>query len=181
MKATELSDLCPDGCPIYKDGICPGGMACYGGAPVEPPCVCFDDDTDVEEWISDYWDGVERYEAMEDKKIAKEKARIEKNKIKAARRRESRLEVWHETAEIKRLRKEIAANNVIVSFAESMTFAFNATNEMFKYPERKSVNRASVNKKNEQLKTRIQELEKIKKAKLAALRKRRNNRPLEGK
>lgn len=43
-------DLSCEECPIYKAEICNGGWKCYGGAPIEPPCCSFTDDTDMDEW-----------------------------------------------------------------------------------------------------------------------------------
>ena len=45
-----------DNCPLPKSEICPGRFACYGGEPVEPPCCNFDDDTDLDKWVSDYYE-----------------------------------------------------------------------------------------------------------------------------
>lgn len=43
-------------CPLSIDGWCNcnGGMKCYGGMPIEPPCCSFDND-DILQEISNKW------------------------------------------------------------------------------------------------------------------------------
>ncbi len=172
MKYSELTD-CPNGCPVYEKGICPGGYACYGGDPIEPPCTSFDDDTNLEEWISQYNDRQRRFDEAEDKRIKAEKERQDRNAIAQKRRRESAWEVRYETREIKALQKRISGNNAAMRMAESLAFAINITNEMFRYEERVSTKNDAVLRENDRIRDRISELEKIKKDKLAALNKRR--------
>lgn len=172
MKYSELTD-CPNGCPVYEEGICPGGYACYGGDPIEPPCTSFDDDTDLDEWISRYYDRQRRFDEAEDKRIKAEKAKQERNALAQKHRAEAARETRFETREIKSLRKRIAGNEAAARLARSLAFAFNTTNEMFRYEERVSPKNNALAEENEKLRARISEIEKIKKDKLAALRKRR--------
>ena len=40
-----------------SEGICSGGMSSSpSGIPIEPPCLSFSPDTDLDKWISDYYD-----------------------------------------------------------------------------------------------------------------------------
>ena len=52
MKLSEIDDCSI--CPLPGEGLCPGGMACYGGEPIEPPCTSWDGDEDVEDILSQY-------------------------------------------------------------------------------------------------------------------------------
>ena len=174
MKYSELTD-CPNGCPVYEEGICTGGYACYGGDPIEPPCTSFDDDTDLDEWILRYHDRQRRFDEAEDKRIKAEKAKQERNAIAKKRRMESAWEVRSETREIKSLKKRISGNEAVMRLAESLAFAVNITNEMFRYSERVSTKNEPILRENERMRERIAELETIKKGKLQALNKQRRN------
>ena len=48
MKLSEIDDCSI--CPLPGEGLCPGGMVCYGGEPIEPPCTSWDGDEDVEDY-----------------------------------------------------------------------------------------------------------------------------------
>lgn len=171
-KDLKETEDCSD-CPLLKHEICPGGWACYGGNPVEPPCCSFDDDTDLDKWVSDYYARQRRWEEAEDRRIQKERERKEKNAVAQKRRMEAAWEVRAETREIKDLRNRIAKNEAAIHFAESMAFAINITNEMFRYDERVKVSDSPLLRENEEYRERIIELERIKKVKLAALRQNR--------
>lgn len=113
MKATDIEDC--DNCPLREDH-CAGGMTSTpGGMPLEPPCVDWDDDTDLSEYI----DGLDNYAYEEEIRIEKEleaeEERKQKQKIKNQRASESRWFVRAETREIKRLRKIITSNNSLNS------------------------------------------------------------------
>lgn len=139
MKTSEIEDC--ENCPLLKEEICPGGMTSSpSGTPIEPPCCSFDDDTDLDQWIEDYYDGQRRYEEYLDRKYEEEQKK--KHKADVAKRKRNYLK-WYcfdEKLEVKRARKRLAAHQAAVSLAESMAFAFNTTNEMFRYSERASVN-----------------------------------------
>lgn len=139
MKASEIEDC--ENCPLLKEEICPGGMTSSpSGTPIEPPCCSFDDDTDLDQWIEDYYDGQKRWEEYLDRKWEKEQEK--KRKAEKAKKRRDYLK-WYcfdEKLEVKKARKRLAAHQAAVHFAESMAFAINTTNEMFQYSERVSVN-----------------------------------------
>lgn len=139
MKASEIEDC--ENCPLLKEEICPGGMTSSpSGTPIEPPCCSFDDDTDLDQWIEDYYDSQRRYEAYLDRKYEEEQKK--KHKADVARRKRNYLKIYctSERIEVKRARKLLSAHQAAVSLAESMAFAFNATNEIFGYSERAIVN-----------------------------------------
>lgn len=129
-----------DGCPLLENEICHGGFRCYGGEPIEPPCCCFEDDTDLDEWVSDYFDRQRRYEEAEDKRLQAEKKKKEQDKKAAETRRAMRLYCWAEIQELKRAQKALEAQKAVERFASSLVEAINVTNEMFRYEERVTVN-----------------------------------------
>lgn len=136
-----LKDVdCPDGCPLYKEEICPGGMRCYGGEPIEPPCCSMDDEEDLNSWIDNYYDGQRRYEEYLDRQEEKCKLKEHKNEVLRRKRQYTRSFCYSEIQTIKRIKKQIKSYKSAKSFARSLTFAFNTTNEMFGYEERKVVN-----------------------------------------
>lgn len=78
MKASEI-EYC-ENCPLLKEEIYPGGMtSSQSGTPIDPPCCSFDDDTDLDQWIEDYYDGQMRYEEY----IYKKREEEQKKKCKA--------------------------------------------------------------------------------------------------
>ena len=130
----EIEDC--DLCPIKKAELCGGGSSCYGGSPIDPPCCWFEDDTDLDEWIKEAYERQRRYEEYQDKLIREKKAKEEKAKKAADTRHKMRLYCMAEIVEIKTLEKRLKAYEKELSFARSLAFAINHTNEMFKYPER---------------------------------------------
>lgn len=130
----EIEDC--DLCPIKEAELCGGGASCYGGSPIDPPCCFFEDDTDLDEWIKEAYDRRRRYEEYQDKLAREKKAKEEKAKKAADTRHKMRLYCMAEIVEIKTLEKRLKAYEKELSFARSLAFAINHTNEMFKYPER---------------------------------------------
>lgn len=172
MKLSEI-DNCED-CRLKQEDICHGGWTSDGrGEPVEPPCCTMEEDTDLDEWVNEYYDRMLSFEIAEEKRIKREKIKQEKKELAKKRRYEAKCEVYQENLEIKMLRKRINKNNNIMSFAKSFEFAINATNEMFGYKERVETKENPLQSENEKLQQRIDELQLIKKKKLSNLRKRR--------
>lgn len=58
-----------ESCPLLDTEICPGGWRCYGGEPIEPPCCSFNDDTDLDKWVEDYFERQIKWEEQEDARI----------------------------------------------------------------------------------------------------------------
>lgn len=139
MKASEIEDC--ENCPLLKEEICPGGMTSSpSGRPIEPPCCSFDGDTDLEQWIEDYYDGQRRYEEYLDRKYEEEQKKKHKADVKKRKRNYMKWYCFDEKLEVKRARKRLVAYQAAVSLAESIASAFNTTNEMVGYSERVSVN-----------------------------------------
>lgn len=137
MQWKDIADLedC-DLCPLKKEEICPGGWRCYGGAPIEPPCCSFDDETDLDEYVSDYYARQRRWEQAEDERIRKETARKERAKKAAETKRQMKFYCRNEIRELKHLEKQLEAYEASLRLASSFAEAFNVTNEMFGYSER---------------------------------------------
>lgn len=174
MLYKDLEDDC-DNCPLKQHDICSGGWQCYGGEPIEPPCCSFNDDTDLDKWVDDYFERQRVWEDAEGRRIQAEQKRKERNALAQKRRREAKWAVRHESNEIKILRKRIAANEAALRLASSLAFAFNTTNEMFGYDERANPKHDNaIEHENEKYRERIAELEAIKKEKLKQLRKQRS-------
>ena len=128
-------------CPVYIEGICPGGYTSSpSGEPVEPPCCAFNDNDDLDEFIDNHYKRVALEEARLDAQYHKEQEKKRKADIANRRRQYMKIYCSAELAEVKRLKKKIKSTENLIDFAESMAFAFNTTNEMFKYKERYEAN-----------------------------------------
>ncbi len=125
-----------ENCPLLKNELCTGRFQCYGGEPIEPPCCGFDDDTDLDEWVSDQCERLQAYEECEEKKLKETKKRKEHAKKAADTRREIRWYCASEISELKRIEKALKARKAAESFALSLAEAVNLTNAMFQYNER---------------------------------------------
>lgn len=139
----ELEDC--EQCPLLREEICKGGITCSpSGEPIEPPCYCFDDDTDLDKWVEEYYNRLAYYEEQEHQKFLSEQER--KRKAEKAKRRRDYLKryCFTEAMEVKRAREELASSKAVLDFAESMAFAINATNEMFRYSERVSIRKDKI-------------------------------------
>ena len=151
-----MDDGCCDRCPLSQEGICPGGWSCYGGAPIEPPCCSFDDETDLDEWVNEYYSSQYRYEEAEDERIRREKAKKERAKKAAKTRHEMRFYCQNEISQLKSCEKQLEAYKSILRLASTFAEAFNFTNEMFGYSERLK-QKPEVQKTIDDLETKIKE------------------------
>lgn len=170
----ELEENCKEVCPLY-DEFCPGGMACYGGAPIEPPCMYWDDENeDVDDIYHRMFVSRMRYEEAEDRRYKREQEEKKKKEEKAKKARQARWHVYSEQREITNLRKRIRANNRLLSITSGMASATNFANEIFGYKERIEIKKKNpLEIENEKAEERINELIKIKKEKLKELREKR--------
>ena len=135
MLYKEIDDC--EQCPLMKEEICPGGWtASPSGDPIEPPCCSFDDDTDLEQWVEDYYDSLRRHEEYLDRKWKEEQEKMRKAEIAKKKRDYLKVYCTSERIDVKRARKRLQAHKAAVSLGESIAFAFNTTNEMFGYSER---------------------------------------------
>jgi hypothetical protein len=128
-----------DGCPLLESEICTGGWQCYGGEPIEPPCCCFDDDTDLDEWVSNYWKQQLAREEREDNRIREEAKKKERAKKASDTRHAMRWYCRDELYELNRLQKALKAQEAAERLASSLADAINITNEMFRYEDRVTV------------------------------------------
>jgi hypothetical protein len=176
MLVKELREIddCHEHCPLY-DEFCSGGMTCYGGKPIEPPCTCWDDENeDVDDIYHRMFESRMRYEEWEDKKYKIEQENKRKKEEKAKKAQEARWVVRTEQREIVSLRRKIRSNEKLLSLVKGMAEATNFANEMCGYEERLTVRKKNPFEiENEKYMKRIDELEKIKKEKLKQLRTRR--------
>mgnify|MGYP001023257144 CR=1 FL=1 len=167
----ELKEDCKEQCPLY-DEFCSGGMACYGGDPIEPPCIYWDDENeDVDDIYHRMFVSRIRYEEAEDRRYKREQEAKKKKEEKAKKTRDALWHVRTEQREITQLRRRIRANEKLLSFARGMASATNFANEMFGYEERIEIKKKTpLEIENEKLQVRIDELSKIKKEKLKQFR-----------
>ncbi len=127
------------GCPLLDAEICPDGVCCYGGTPVEPPCCSFDDNTDLDEWVRNYFEQQRIWEEREDARIREKKKKKEQAKKAADTRRAIRLYCWDEIQELRRAQKALDSQKTVERLASSFAEAVNVTNAMFQYAERVAV------------------------------------------
>ena len=157
MKLGDIED-CSE-CPLKDEGLCPGGWTSgAGGIPIEPPCAGWDGDEDVEDYISSVHASIIAEEEYEDRLWAEKQDRQRKNKIATRKRRYINSYCISERVAVEKLEKQIKSYEGVERFASSLAAAFNITNEMFRYPERKEVNPAIT----EELQTLREKLEKAK-------------------
>ena len=144
-------------CPLLKEEICNSGFTSSpSGTPVEPPCCCFDDDTDLDTWILDYYERQRRFEEYCDRQYRNEQEKRRKADVAKRKREFLKRYCVCELTEVNRIKKHIKSLEKSISFAESLVFAFNVTNEMFRYNERKQVDSKAyeqLNKLKEELKS----------------------------
>ena len=121
-------------CPYMIEGMCSGGVNCFGGNPVYPPCSEYDipNDKDLDELRKELSRSIRLQEEIERKRIKQEKMMREPARKAAATRQEIKWFCDSELEMIQKLKKKISALESIKSFAQSLSFAVNATNEMFK-------------------------------------------------
>lgn len=138
MKLSEIDDCSI--CPLPGEGLCPGSMVCYGGEPIEPPCTSWDGDEDVEDYIESVHASILEREEYEDRLREEREKKKRKNEIAKRKRQYLNIYCYSEKHDVKSLKKQIKSYESIERFADSIATAFNITNEMFRYPERKEVN-----------------------------------------
>lgn len=163
MKLRDLNGDC-EGCPLLKEKICPGGWACYGGEPIEPPCCSMDEDTDLEQWIDDYYERQRRWADYLAEKDRKEREKKEKAKKAADTRRAMRTYCYSEICELKQAKKSLKAQEAAERMAQSLASAFNMTNKMFRYEERFCV-KPEISERVTMLRKMVEECEAAYKAK----------------
>ena len=127
-------DLSCDYCPL-KDEFCSGGVACYGGEPIYPPCESFEEE-DVLYEIYENWECSRRKDELAEEErervaeLKKKKSEERKKKIRQyqLRNMENLLKISALKKKIKWEKKRIEAVNRLSIFAS----AVNITNKMFR-------------------------------------------------
>jgi hypothetical protein len=170
MLYKDLQDC--DDCPFFGE-FCKGGMTCSpSGDPIEPPCVNWNDNDDLDVLYHEAVEGERRYEEAQERRWKREQEIKRKKEERAKKAKQARWAVWSEQREITQLRKKIKNNERLLSYANAMAKATNFANEMFGYEERVAVReRNPLELENESLQKRIDELIIIKKEKLKEHRK----------
>ncbi len=151
-------------CPLMNEGICPGGWTGGPNGPIEPPCCGFDEDTDLDAWVADYYDYQRRREEEENRLLKEQQEKQRKKDL--ARKRQ--VIMMHYTSaerhEVDRLKKAIKSMKEAQSFAESMAFAVNMTNSMLGYSERVKTN-SETDEKIKKLEAALEKAQEALKAK----------------
>jgi hypothetical protein len=160
---------CED-CPLLNDQ-CKGGMTSSpGGEPIEPPCVSWDPDDEVDDMSDKIEADQLAYEEHLDREFENEQERKRKQKIKTQRAKESRYYVRYETQQINKLYKRIEANNSLQRLAN----AFSITNVMMNIKNEKPEQvKSSLEIENDKFRIEIEKIKKLKKQNLKELREQR--------
>lgn len=158
MKLYEIEDC--DECPIRDEGICPGGWTSgAGGDPIEPPCTNWDGNKNVRDYIEEFYASQLEYEEYEDRLFEEKQKKQRKKEISKRKREYIKGYCISEQIAVKTLKRKIKNYENIEHLADCMATAFNITNEMFGYSDRKEVNPEI----SEALQTLKAELEKAEK------------------
>ena len=116
MKLSEIDDCSI--CPLPGEGLCPGGMVCYGGEPIEPPCTSWDGDEDVEDYIESIHASILEREEYEDRLREEREKKKRKNKIAKRKRQYLNIYCYSEKHDVKSLKKQIKSYESIERFAD---------------------------------------------------------------
>lgn len=165
MLAKEVTDC--SNCPLLESH-CKGGMTSSpGGEPIEPPCVNWEPDTDLDEFMDEIEASQIDYEEEIARQYAQEQEAKKKNEIKRQRAKESKQYTRLEVQKINKLYKRIEANNSIQRIAKAFSMTNNIMNIKDKKPEQV---KSTLEIENDKFRNEIKKLEKIKKIKLKELR-----------
>lgn len=127
----ELS--CKQFCPLYGE-FCSGGMACYGGSPIEPPCTSLNPKEILSDAYHRYYGARIKHDEWEDKQLEKQQEKERKNKVAAEKRRQFKWRNYDDLKEIKIKEKTIKALKSKIEDIERFkryASAVNFTNQMF--------------------------------------------------
>lgn len=165
MLAKDVND-CSE-CPLL-DELCSGGMTSTpGGQPIEPPCVNWDPEEELEDIVNGIESSQLAYEEEIDRKYKEEQKAEKKKEIRNKRAKESRDYTRPETQKINKLYKRIETNNGLQRLARAFSMTNNMMNIKDKQPDKL---KAVLEIENDKFRIEIEKLEKIKKIKLKELR-----------
>lgn len=164
----DLGEDC-DACPLYKEHICPGGWSGSPNGPIEPPCCGFDDDTDLDAWVEDYYARQEELEKARHQKWEAEQEKKRKAEIAKKKRNYLNYYCISERMAVDQAKKQLQAYQSSIHMARDLAFAFNMTNKMFGYKERYDENVGD--SKEKELEAAYEEAKAVLKAKQKECRK----------
>lgn len=122
---------CKKHCPLFGE-YCTGGMVCYGGMPIEPPCTGFKDDTVLVKQYDNYVAADMRDEEYREKQEELERLNAEKKAERKRKRFEYLRRNTKEIDEIRQLNKYINRVRKHIRTLESFIEATNITNKIFR-------------------------------------------------
>lgn len=129
----EYNLECSEYCPLYGE-FCRGGVVCYGGEPIEPPCCSFKDEDVLQEKYDKFLYGRYCWEQKLKEKEEKQRIKEEKSKIRKQKLREYKWRNYEDLQKIKDLKKYIKDyNNKLkqIDRLDIYAIAVNSTNEFF--------------------------------------------------
>ncbi|MBP3707111.1 MAG: hypothetical protein J6J36_00680 [Clostridia bacterium] len=167
-----MKELSCENCQLSLHGYCSGGVKCYGGNPIYPPCAEIDD-FDDEQWVLDYIESEERARKNRAQRQAAEKKKQEeklhRQQLKKEYEQRNRLPLEH----IKQLRNKIKINKKMLVTLERRKCYFesiNRVNQLFREgncfcPDDKDLKLITeqiedINKLNESYNVKIEEIKK---------------------
>lgn len=125
---------CSEYCPLYGE-FCKGGMTCYGGVPIEPPCCSFKDEDILQEKYDNFaYSRFQHYRYLEEEE-EKQRIKEEKSKIRKQKLREYRMRNYLDLDKIKELKKHIKYYNKQIERIDKLNrfaIAVNTTNKLFR-------------------------------------------------
>lgn len=124
-------------CPIAKAEFCSYAQCIEFNS--DPPCSFVDPNQDMGDWIKEKREQIERIEAREQERVLKQKAKDEAARKRAETTRQMKSYCHNEIQSVKFYEELVKATESDIKTAECMVFAFNTTNEMFGYSQRKEV------------------------------------------
>lgn len=152
-----------DVCPL-KDEFCNGGVMCYGGEPIEPPCCSFNDDTILSEVYDNFFVVRYNFEKQQEEKERQLELKKQKSEERKKKLREYKHRNWDSLLKIDFLKKKIKQEEKRIEFINRLnTFsnAVNFTNKIFRECNQpnnvKDIDTQSINDAIEECKQHIKE------------------------
>ncbi len=126
---------CKGHCPLYENGFCSGGVSCYGGDPIYPPCCDFDNNVVLQEVADDFYCARLKHEQYEEEKKRKRAEKEVKKQERKKKLREYKWRNWEDLdkikvikLKIKKVKRQIDEINNTRIFAMSI----NSVNKLFR-------------------------------------------------
>lgn len=118
-------------CPLANTRECAGGMVCYGGSPIEPPCCSFEDDDDIGAYA--YGQEMYREQCVErDYQEMQAKKKKQESAAKAAQtRREMQIYCSREISKLKTLEKRLRSYESLLRMVRNLSVAVNIADDVY--------------------------------------------------